>query len=226
MSGSRHETIGFRAGLIVFLGLMSLSTNVLGVSPKRFLLSSTSWSDLGTGSMLCQANGQPVSISMAETQPDSNDAGFLIGTTDASPTSLIPASSVAHIWAKASGGNARSVVTCEAAGNSTLNPSVVSQAGSTGTDFSINASSIPAAGLSLLQTIAANPSRFSVEVQNQSAGLIQVVRDDGSGNNQTSILLASGGSNGAQGGGWSSMSFKGRLRIYGVSGAQVAAYQD
>lgn len=54
---------------------------------------------------------------------------------------------------------------------------------------------------------------------------MQVVRDDGAGSNVTSILLAGIGAN-MQGGGWSSSTFKGRVRVYGASGAQVAAYQD
>jgi len=175
--------------------------------------------------MMCQAHGQPVSISMADVQPDTNDAGFMIGG-GSTPITFVPVNAAAHIWAKTAGANSAGAITCESFGNSVLNPSIVSQAGSTGSDASVNALNIPLAGLSLLQTVAVNPSRLSIEIQNQSAGLIQVVRDDGAGNNQTSILLASGGSAGAQGGSWSSLSFKGRLRIYGVSGAQVAAFQD
>ncbi len=111
------------------------------------------------------------------------------------------------------------------AGSNTIG--AVLQAGSTGSDASVNAAAVPMAGFVLLATIAATPTRAFVEVQNQSAGTVQVVRDDGAGNNQTSILLAPGAGAGAQGGGWSSASFRGRVRIYAASaGAQVAAYQD
>lgn len=103
-------------------------------------------------------------------------------------------------------------------------PTVAS--GSTGTDFSANAATIPMAGLVLLATVPATPTRAAVEIQNQSAGTLQVVRDDGAGGNQTSILIASGGSAGSQGGGWSSNTFKGRIRVYGATGAQVSANQE
>jgi hypothetical protein len=102
----------------------------------------------------------------------------------------------------------------------------VGTTGSTGTDYSANAATIPISGFVLLATIPVNATRAFAEVQNQSAGTLQVVRDDGSGNNQTTILLASGGTAGSQGGGWSSTTFKGRIRVYGATGAQCAADQD
>lgn len=110
------------------------------------------------------------------------------------------------------------------AGSNTIG--AVLQSGSTGTDYSANAAAIPIATYVLLATIPATPARAYVEVQNQSAGTIQVVRDDGAGNNQTTILIAPGSGAGAQGGGWSSATFKGRIRVYGATGAQVAAYQE
>lgn len=99
-------------------------------------------------------------------------------------------------------------------------------AGSTGIDHSINAASIPASGFVELVQIAANPARAFIEVQNQSAATIQLVRDTGTGTQQTSLMLAPAAAVGQQGGGWSSATFKGRLTIYGASGAQVAAYED
>lgn len=100
------------------------------------------------------------------------------------------------------------------------------QAGSTGTDFSANAATIPMSGFSLLATIPATPGRAGVEIQNQSAGTLQVVRDDGAGANQTTILLGPGAGVGTQGGGWSSNTFKGRIRVYGAAGSQVSADQE
>lgn len=97
--------------------------------------------------------------------------------------------------------------------------------GSTGADFSVNAAAVPVPGYVLLQTIPATPTRAFVEVQNQSANTIQVVRDDGAGNNVTTVLLAGTGA-GQQGGGWSSSTFEGRVRVYGPTGSQIAAYQD
>lgn len=109
---------------------------------------------------------------------------------------------------------------------SATNPQPVVSGGSTGFDYSANAATIPIGGYTLLATIPATPNRAYCEVQNQSAGTLQVVRDDGAGNNQTSILLASGGGAGQQGGDWSSTTFKGRIRVYGAGGAQVAVFQD
>lgn len=100
------------------------------------------------------------------------------------------------------------------------------QSGTTGTDFSANAATIPMSGFSLLATIPATPGRAGVEIQNQSAGTLQVVRDDGAGANQTTILLGPGAGVGTQGGGWSSSTFKGRIRVYGTSGSQVSADQE
>jgi hypothetical protein len=105
-------------------------------------------------------------------------------------------------------------------------PVSTSAFGTTGTDYSANAASIPMAGFVLLATIPVTSTRAAAEVQNQSAALIQVVRDDGTGANQTSQLLASGGSVGSAGGGWSSTTFKGRIRVYGPTGSQVAADQE
>lgn len=102
----------------------------------------------------------------------------------------------------------------------------IRHAGSTGTDYSANAAAVPIATYVLLATIPANPQRYVVEVQNQSAALIQVVKDDGSDNNKTSFLLASGGAAGTQGGAWSSLTFRGRVRVYGPTGSQVAVAQE
>ena len=117
-----------------------------------------------------------------------------------------------------------------------VNPTPEISAGTTGTDFSggsaaggIGAgtsSAIPVAGFVLLTTVPVNAARALVEVQNQSAAMLQIVRDDGTGLNQSTVLLASSGVAGSAGGIWSSRTFKGRLRVYGATGAQVSAYQD
>lgn len=96
----------------------------------------------------------------------------------------------------------------------------------TGADFSSNAATVPLSGLVLLQTVPVTCYRNSIEVQNQSAAMIQVVRDDGNGNNQSTVLLAPGSAANTQGGGWSSKTFKGRVRIYGATGAQVSVFQE
>jgi hypothetical protein len=106
------------------------------------------------------------------------------------------------------------------------NPLPISFGGTTGTDYSANAATIPISTFVLLATIPATSGRNYVEVQNQSAGTLQMVRDDGAGANQSTVLLAPGAGAGQQGGGWSSSTFKGRIRVYGASGAQVSAFQD
>lgn len=97
-----------------------------------------------------------------------------------------------------------------------------------GTDYSVTASAIPGSGLSLLITIPADTSfkRQKVEIQNQSTGVIQVVKDDGAGNNATSFFLGAASAVYGQGGAWSSATFNGRVRVYGVAGAQISASTD
>jgi hypothetical protein len=100
----------------------------------------------------------------------------------------------------------------------------VSHSGSTGIDHSVNAASLT--GLNLLMTIAANTQRNNVGVQNQSVATLTVARDDGAGGNLTVLILSPAGSAGAQGDDWSSMTFKGRLSVYGTAGSQVAGWED
>lgn len=95
--------------------------------------------------------------------------------------------------------------------------------GSVGTDHSANAG---AAGGTQLTTVAVNPTRNGIGVQNQSAAQIMLVRDDGAGNNTTLLYLTGASAAGQQGADWYSQTFKGRLRIYGAAGSQVACYED
>lgn len=98
-----------------------------------------------------------------------------------------------------------------------------SSIGSTGNDASNNP---PATLANLIKTVAVNGSRAFIEVQNQDAALIQVVLDDGTGANQSIILLNTAGAN-TGGGDWSSTSFKGRLRIFSsVANPQVMVHWD
>jgi hypothetical protein len=107
-----------------------------------------------------------------------------------------------------------------------LTPALAQPSPGTGGDFSANAAAIPMATFVLLATIPKTSGRVSVQVQNQSAAVIQVVRDDGVGGNQTTILLSPGSGAATQGGLWASDTFKGRIRVYGASGAQVSASQE
>jgi hypothetical protein len=98
----------------------------------------------------------------------------------------------------------------------------VSRSGSAGVDHSANAATVPAAGYNgtPVLTIALNKQRNSLGIENQTAGTIAFVRDDGLGNNQTTRFLVAGAS-------WTSDTFKGRVRVYTTSGAgQVSAWED
>ena len=77
-----------------------------------------------------------------------------------------------------------------------------------------------------LLTVPVNPFRKKIEIENQSAADIQVVRDDGAGGNPSSVTLDPARQAGAQGGSWSSISFKGRLRVYAPVGSQISAFED
>ena len=121
----------------------------------------------------------------------------------------------------------------------------VLSAGSTGADYSANASAIPVVGSAfasgsvscpsyvLLKTIPALTTRANVDVENQSGGQVCVVRDDGTAAtgaapvNASVVVLGGGAAAGAQGGSYTSTTFKGRLQIYATSAlAQVAAFVE
>ena len=95
-----------------------------------------------------------------------------------------------------------------------------------GQDYSANPAAVPIGGYTLLSTIPAAPRR-SIEIDNQSTSWVQVIRDDGNGNQISSVMLAPASVAPGQGGSWGSYSFQGRVRVYAASaGAQVAIYQD
>jgi hypothetical protein len=197
------------------------------VSTTRVAVTTASWVSLGAGPIEVQPTGVPILFAFADSQPNPGDPGL---TLQYNAAGWIECHTTSTVWAIAAAGSGSVVVapissaTVLLGASSAVIGSVV-QAGSTGTDASANAATVPISGYSLLLTIAANPTRAYVEVQNQSAAQIQLVRDDGTGANQSSVLLASGGAN-AQGGGWLSTTFKGRVRVYGVTGSQVSAFQD
>lgn len=112
--------------------------------------------------------------------------------------------------------------------------------GSAGADFSANAPSWPVVGSNfsasgiyaswfLLKTVAANPSRLRITVDNMDAAPILVIRDDGtatSGNalvNATGFTLNPKTGTGPEGGHYESPTFRGRLQIYGASSSQSVA---
>lgn len=116
--------------------------------------------------------------------------------------------------------------------------------GSSGQDFSANNPTLPNIGANfgasgpyanyiLIKTIAASVTRANADIENLSGDQIVVVRDDGTAANAaapvnaSAFALAPGAAAGAQGGSWSSTTFKGRIQIYGPSASdQVAAFVD
>lgn len=108
-------------------------------------------------------------------------------------------------------------------------PLPVTPAGTIGADRSANAPAGPGAAtsftfngvtLNLLSTIAANPARCGLEVNNTTGALIVVVLDDGANTAGTVSLfpLAPGAGQFQQGGDFSPSNELGRLRIFGTTG--------
>ena len=114
--------------------------------------------------------------------------------------------------------------------------------GSIGTDRSTTRADIPNlgsdfstgvySGYHLVKTIPLNLSRSFVDVENISGDQIVIVRDDGTAGsgalaNASVIVVAGGAGAGAQGGSWTSSTFKGRLQIFAPSStAVVSAFED
>lgn len=123
-------------------------------------------------------------------------------------------------------------------------PVSVTNAGSTGLDFSVNAPALPLVGNGfgsggpyanyvLIRTVPASPTRNNLDIENNSGAQIAILRDDGSAVTgsapaaATIFALAGGAGIGSQGGSWSTSSFKGRVQIFAASAtAQVAVFQD
>ena len=116
----------------------------------------------------------------------------------------------------------------------------VTQAGTTGLDYSANKPTLPNIGANfaasgtyasyvLIATVPASPSRNNVDIENISGAQIAVVRDDGTAasgaapNNASVFALGGGSAAGAQGGAWSSQTFKGRLQIYAPSSTAIVS---
>lgn len=116
----------------------------------------------------------------------------------------------------------------------------VAPAGSNGRDYSGNQPTLPNVGGAfgstgpyanyvLVAIVPASAARFNIDVENTSGAQIAIVRDDGTAANgstpmNASVFALGGGSAvGAQGGSWSSQTFKGRVQIYAPLGtAQIA----
>ena len=131
-------------------------------------------------------------------------------------------------------------------GNHPLNV-INSAGGGTPSDFSVNAPSLPNIGanfggtgiyanyvlVATVPAVSVTGSRHSIEINNTSGAQIVLIRDDGTAAggaapvNASLIPLAGGAQAGAQGGGWNSTTFSGRVQVYAPSaGAQISIYTD
>lgn len=108
-------------------------------------------------------------------------------------------------------------------------PMPTAEAGSVGADWSANAPAGPGNATSftfngvtvnLLQTIAANPSRKSIEINNTTGANVVVVIDDGHNTAGSVGLfpLAPGASANTQGGDLTLTDELGRVRVFGTTG--------
>ena len=145
--------------------------------------------------------------------------GYLAAITASGTTSL-----------NLSGGSGLATGAGGGGGGSGGTVSVSSLPGSTGHDYSTGAPTLPNVGANFgasgvyasyyLTAVVAAGSRNNVDIENVSGAQIVVVRDDGTAAagsapaNASVFALAGGLSAGAQGGSWSSSTFKGRLQIY------------
>jgi hypothetical protein len=128
------------------------------------------------------------------------------------------------------------------AGSNTIG--AVESAGTVGVDYSTNKPVLPSVGAGfsasgvyanyvLIATVGASPARDNLDIENTSGAQIAIVRDDGSAStgappsNASVFSLGGGAQVGAQGGAWTSQTFKGRVQIYAPSStAQVAIFVD
>jgi hypothetical protein len=107
----------------------------------------------------------------------------------------------------------------------------VLQSGSTGLDYSSNRPALPAVGANfaasgpyasyvLTATAPASAARAAIDVENTSGAQIVILRDDGTAAagaapaNASLFALGGGSAAGAQGGSWTSATFKGRVQVY------------
>lgn len=120
----------------------------------------------------------------------------------------------------------------------TFFPVASTSTGSAGLDYSSNKPALPNIGAAfansgpyasyvLVATIPASAARNNVDIENISGAQIAVMRDDGSAvggaapANASVFTLGGGAAAGAQGGAWSSTTFKGRLQIYAPSSTAI-----
>lgn len=112
--------------------------------------------------------------------------------------------------------------------------------GSAGTDFSANAPTWPNIGSNfaasgpyaswfLLKTVAANPARQKITVDNMDVVALLCLRDDGTAAtgaapvNATGFTLNGKATAGPEGGHYESTTFRGRMQFFGPSASQIVA---
>jgi hypothetical protein len=196
-------------------------------------ISGAGWTNIGTSPCTVEllSPGAGVQIVAADTEPTGAAAGWVLAS--ALNQTTVDITETTTVWALLLNGLSANV-------------SVMTQSASTGTtgsDHSGNEPAIPNVGAAfgatgpyanyvLVATVPAGP-RNNVDIENISGAQIAVVRDDGTAasgaapTNASVFALGGGASAGAQGGAWSSTTFKGRLQIYApVSTAIVTLMVD
>lgn len=226
---ARALTCARRAFVAACCLSLTLAPSAEAASTAAVTLSSSSWTLVGPGPMLLAASGGPLQYAIADVQPNIGAPAFTI-YPQGDPR-LINTSS--NVWALAPSGYATVAVAASGAG-------ILAASGSLGADNSANKPALPNVGANfgasgvyanylLITTVPANPSRLSIDVENTSGAQIVIVRDDGTAAsgaapvNASAFVLAGGAAAGAQGGSWTSQTFKGRVQVYAPSSsAQVA----
>lgn len=94
-------------------------------------------------------------------------------------------------------------------------------------DYSVNQPAFPPAGLTLLVTVTADPSRKNITILNQDVNIVQVWRDiNCTGTALSLVVLPASPIAGQLGGSWTSDTFKSCVRVYGTAGSQIAIYTN
>ncbi len=162
-------------------------------------------------------------------------ASFLNGSNQA-----VPASAANPMPVTLSGGGSITANQGTAAAASGAWPvyGTFAATGTTGTDFSANKPTLPNIGANfaasgpyasyfLVATAAASATRNNIDIENISGAQIAIVRDDGTASggaapaNASVFALGGGASAGAQGGSWSSTTFKGRIQVYAPASSAI-----
>lgn len=215
--------------LINFGGVTDAAGNKYALTPLATV------AENGAATPISAGNPLPVADSAVE-----SNTGTIATETTASAAALGTTGDAAY------GGSGSSTIVAALKGLYALLTGTlkVTQAGSTGKDWSANKPALPNIGsnfgatgpyanYALIATVPANASRNSIDIENNSGAQIAVLLDDGTAASGTApanasvFALGGGASAGAQGGSWVSQWEKGRVQIFAPSAsAQVSVREN